>query len=425
MTHVRQAAHWICVLTIVLTALGLPQRGHAAVGEQDQSVLRVHQQYFPLSLDPQQSSGVEFATVLGANYEGLTRLDEHLEVVPAAAESWEFNGDLSTIVFHLRPGLTYSDGTPLTAERFVDAIRRACDPHVHGDYQHLLFDIAGCQAFATLSQSGADGTPTADDLAAYEAAKDDVAVQALDDCTLEIGLTHAAPYFPAVAGMPILYPVKQELVAQGGEEWWSDPTLQVGNGPFQVTRIDPEQTILQANERYWDGRPQLDRLEFVYIPDGAQALAAYRAGDLDVVSLDAGLLPDVTQDVQLRQELVRLPMAATSFLSFNLTREPFTDKQVREAFAYAFDRDTYCQQVRGGVCAPALSWIPPDLPGAVDDDAYGFDPGRTTCRRSPWSIGTRTRRIWAQVNGLPSNTGTSSASRSRCSRWTGTRWSRR
>nr|WP_286207168.1 ABC transporter substrate-binding protein [Thermomicrobium sp. CFH 73360] len=50
------------------------------------------------------------------NYEGLTRLDQNLNTVPAAAESWEFNQDGTVVTFHLRPGLKYTDGTPLTAE---------------------------------------------------------------------------------------------------------------------------------------------------------------------------------------------------------------------------------------------------------------------------------------------------------------------
>src|SRR4051812_32260685 len=84
---------------------------------------------FPMMLEPQQTeSGTVDTTFL--NYEGLTRLDEELNVVPAAAESWDFNDDGTQITFQLRENLTYSDGSPLTAERFRYAMQRQCDPHL-------------------------------------------------------------------------------------------------------------------------------------------------------------------------------------------------------------------------------------------------------------------------------------------------------
>jgi oligopeptide transport system substrate-binding protein len=60
----------------------------------------------------------------------------------------------------------------------------------------------------------------------------------------------------------------------------------------------------------------------------------------------------------------------------NLTKEPFQEKKVREAFAYAFDRAAYCRELRYGFCEPTLSWIPPRVPGAIATDAYAFDPER-------------------------------------------------
>jgi oligopeptide transport system substrate-binding protein len=312
---------------------------------------------------------------LGVNYEGLTRLDQHLDVVPAAAAAWEFDASGTLLTFHLQPALTYSDGSPLTAERFAEAVRRACDPTVVGDYQHVLFDVVGCQTFATLPLA-AGGTPSPTlDQAAYEAARRNVGVRALDERTLQVRLLHPAPYFPAIAGLPILYPAKQELIARGGENWWRDPALQIGNGPFQITRMVPDQLVVfTANAHYWGGRPALDRLEYVYVADNAVALQAYQAGDLDIVSVDEGSLPAIERDAGLRPALTRVPGASTGYLSYNLTKAPFTDQQVRAAFAYAFDRQTYCDLVRAGACQPALSWIPPDLPGYLATDAYAFDP---------------------------------------------------
>ena len=71
--------------------------------------------------------------------------------MPAAAESWEYNDDATQITFHLREGLKYSDGSPMTAENFRYAVERTCDPDVLGEYQSILFEIVGCAEFAGLA----------------------------------------------------------------------------------------------------------------------------------------------------------------------------------------------------------------------------------------------------------------------------------
>ena len=63
------------------------------------------------------------------------------------------------MTFHLREGLTYSDGSPLTAERFRYAVERACDPNTAGDYQYVLFDVVGCQFAPSTRPGGAPPRP--------------------------------------------------------------------------------------------------------------------------------------------------------------------------------------------------------------------------------------------------------------------------
>jgi oligopeptide transport system substrate-binding protein len=347
--------------------------GHVAAQEAGSNVLRIHQLLYPETADPQKSSFSGEIAFLVSNYEGLTRIDQEGKTSPAAAESWEFNEDGTVITFRLREGLAYSDGSPLTADNFRYAVERACDPTTAGDYQYVLFDIVGCEEFA-----GSDpaATPVGDgEVAANDAAREALGVAALDDQTLEIRLKHPAPYFPSVAGLWVFFPVKQELVEQGGEGWWQDPSLQVGNGPFQVTRMERDQLIvLEANDRYWAGRPELDAIELVYIADPAIALEAYRAGDLDIVQPDPAQFPTIQADPVLGEEFLSYPGTNTAMLTLDLKRAPFDDKKVREAFAYAFDRETWCDVVNNGNCVPTHSWIPAGVPGAIESDLYAFDP---------------------------------------------------
>jgi oligopeptide transport system substrate-binding protein len=103
-------------------------------------------------------------------------------------------------------------------------------------------------------------------------------------------------------------------------------------------------------------------------------MQAYLAGDLDIVQLQSSQIPEVEADPELAAAFVTYPQAATQYLAMNLTTEPFQDKKVREAFAYAIDRDTLCTIVRSGDCLPTVSFMPLGLPGAIESNQYAYDP---------------------------------------------------
>jgi oligopeptide transport system substrate-binding protein len=89
---------------------------------------------------------------------------------------------------------------------------------------------------------------------------------------------------------------------------------------------------------------------------------------------DSSQLPLLEGDPTLSQELVRYPAAQTTQLQFKLNAEPFNDPKVREAFAYAFDRETYATAISNGSVLPTLTWIPEGLPGSIETDQFAFNP---------------------------------------------------
>jgi oligopeptide transport system substrate-binding protein len=370
------ARSWLWLrLAAVFTLLcfTLPRPLVEAVGQEDQ-ILRVHHAIYPDIVDPQKSSFTNEIDVMALLYEGLTRLDQDQQTVPAAAESWEYNEDATKITFHLREGLTYSDGSPLTAENFRYAAERTCDPVTAGSYQSILFEVVGCAQFAGLGvdEKGAAREYTEEE---HDAAKKALGVHALDDRTLQIDLTNPAPYFHTIASLWVFFPVKAEIVAKDPDNWWKSPENHIGNGPFTVTRIDQDQAwTFAASDRYWQGRPKIDGIEYIYIADPAVALAAYQAGDLDILGVGSTLLPEVAADPVLSAEMIEYPIANTIMLGMDLKSEPFSDRKVREAFALAFDRETFCAEIQSGTCVPTLSWIPPGVPGYLETAAYAFDP---------------------------------------------------
>jgi oligopeptide transport system substrate-binding protein len=332
------------------------------------NILRISDITWPDTLDPQKSSFANEIAILQQNYEGLTRFDKDLKTVPAAAESWEYNSDATQVTFKLRSGLKYSDGSPLTAQDFVNAIYRVLDPHSPGDYQTLLFMIKGAEDIMNTE------VPT--DEAKLADLQKALGVTAPDEQTLVFDLSQSTPYFHTLVGTWTIYPAKQELVDAGGETWYEDPANQIGNGPWQITTIDRSTNTIEfkANENYWAGRPKLDGLQVRYIDDLAVALQAYQNDEVDMIPPDPNDVPTIKADPVLGPQYKEYPGSCMRTMAFNLTKAPFDNPKVREAFSYGFDRASYVRDALKDTEVPSLTWIPEGYPGYdASETRFGFD----------------------------------------------------
>ena len=334
-----------------------------------EKVLRIRLNSSPDIIDPQQSSFNNEIAHLSLNYEGLTRLNEKMETIPGAAERWEYNEDATEITFYLREGIKYSDGTPVTADRFEYALKRTADPRVAGEYQYIVFDIEGAEEFGT-----ADVNALSDE--ELNALRDAMQVKALDARTLWMKLTHPAPYWHTVMSLWVAYPARKEMIEAGGDTWWQKPEFQVGNGPFILESFEEQvKGVFRANPNYWGGKPAVDRLEFYYITDLAVAFEAYKNNELDITRLGPEIYDTAMADPVLSQEALIEPAASTFAIMMHNARPPFDNKLVREAFTLAFDREAWCRDVMRNLATPTLQWIPPGLPGYDPSvTAYQFDP---------------------------------------------------
>jgi oligopeptide transport system substrate-binding protein len=213
----------LMALLLATVAMGLaPVATTWAQAASGDHVLRIEFNSYPETLDPPQINESAPIAIGALAFEGLTRIDAESQTVPGAAASWDFSPDGLTLAFHLHEGLVYSDGSPLTAERFRYPIERACDPRTASPWAPTFFDIAGCEAFFTSLESGsgdAEATPAeATDDAVWAAARANLGVRALDDRTLEIRLVKPVAYMPTALSLFVLWPVKQELIEAGGPD---------------------------------------------------------------------------------------------------------------------------------------------------------------------------------------------------------------
>jgi len=362
--------------TVVVPATAAP----AAAGEK---VLRVNLGTYPDIIDPQKSSFVNEIAHLKEIYEGLTRFNEKLETVPGAAESWKYNDTATELTFQLKPGLKYSDGTPLTAARFAYSIIRNINPETAGEYAAITDEIKGAPEWRGVA---ADAT---DDAKAKLAADVAASVQALDksgapckegadgyaqeDClTFKLTFSKAAPYFHTIMGIWVAFPAKEENITEGGENWWNGSKYQVGNGPYILKTLEPfVRARFEPNPNYQGDKAKV-AIEFAYIADTAVSFQAYKNNEFDIVPLAAEDLETVKADPVLSKEATIYPGSCTFAVMFHQKKEPFTDQKVREAFAAALDRDGWVKDVLRGLGAPTLTWIPPGFPGYAASDKWGY-----------------------------------------------------
>jgi len=343
--------------------------------EQD---LRINLGTYPDIIDPQKSSFVNEIAHLKLIYEGLTKLDGELATVPGAAESWAYNEDASEITFTLREGLMYSDGTPLNAKRFEYALLRNINPETAGEYAGITDEILGAPMWRT-----GEGDEL---LEGEELVRESVTALDLDEqpCTdysqldcriLKIKLSQPAPYFHTVMSLWITYPVKEELIAEGGPNWWNSSKYHIGNGPYILQSLEPfVRGYFVPNENYWGGTGNLN-IDFSYITDTAVSFQAYKNDEFDIVTLAAEDLSTAEADPVLSKETLIYPGSCTFSVNFHRLKEPFTDPKVREAFAMAVDREAWVRDVLKGLGSPTLTWIPKGFPGYQEGESrWDYDP---------------------------------------------------
>ena len=276
-------------------------------------------------------------------------------------------------------GLTYSDGSPLNAERFAYSIKRNIDPTTAGEYAPISDEIAGAPEWRACGEDAAAceaaAAPVAESVKAQPCRRrrstryDDTACN-----TLTLTFSKPAPYWHTVAALWITFPAKEELITAGGETWWNRPITSAMARTFSIrwSRVHARSTC--RTRSIGTARRRLG-IDFSYIPDSAVAFEAYKNNELDIIPLGAEDLEVVAADPELSAQLMRYSGSCTFAVMFHQLKEPFTDQKVREAFAYSLDREGWVNDVLRGLGSPTLTWIPPGFPGYDANEArWGFDP---------------------------------------------------
>ena len=251
-------------------------------------------------------------------WEPLLYPDENLNPQPYLAESWESNEDLTAWTFKLKKGISFHDGSPLTAEVAVDNLME-----IHENYTPL---------------------PTLDRM------------EVVDESTFIIYLTESTPALPDL----LVYFQSAMLSPGTRDQEGTDQPVPYGTGPFQfVEYVDGERIVLERNENYWGEPPKVERIIYRYIPDAITRLQALQSGEIDAIADVGSIIPSQSEIVESDENLnlFTVDVLTTHYLFFNNDKPPFDNQILRQAVSLAIDRELIVNETVYGYGVPGTSLI--------------------------------------------------------------------
>jgi oligopeptide transport system substrate-binding protein len=300
------------------------------------------------TLDPAQQGDIGSAEVSAQLFEGLTAFDPQLNVRPALAESWELLDGGRRIVFHLRPNLSFSDGSPITGDDVVRSWLRILDPEQPSPLVSLIGDVEGALAYA----HGENDDPASVGLSA-------------DGLDVEVRLTRPAADFVSVVASPTFAVVPPGV---GEDPSALEPSGFVGSGAYILQTRTDEQTTLVASDHYWAGRPAIPTIEMIHDIGGRSPVQAFEEDDVDLTNVFPFDATWISYDEVLGPQLREGASLSVNYYGFDTSRPPFDDARVRQAFAKAVDWRRLVSLVAGQTSTVATGMVPPGIPGRSDED---------------------------------------------------------
>lgn len=314
------------------------------------NVLVVGQIAEPKSLDPHAVTAVNDFRILMNVYDGLVRYkDGTLEVESALAESWTISDDGLVYSFTLREGISFHDGSPLTAEAVKFNFDRMLDEQ-HPYHETGPFPLA---FFFSAIES----------------------VEAKDPRTVVFTLNE--PYAPFLSNLA--YPtgliVSPKAVEAHGKDFGRNPS---GTGPFRFAEWESNaKVVIVRNEDYWGGAPALEAVVFRPITDANTRVAEMLSGGIDLmVEVPPDNVATFAKDGAYTVHEQAGPHVW--FLILNTKEGPFADKRVRQAVNYAIDKESLVENVLQGTAQVAAGPIPPAFSWAYNTSLqpYPHDPDK-------------------------------------------------
>jgi peptide/nickel transport system substrate-binding protein len=295
------------------------------------------------NLIPLLSSDSASHEIAGMIFNGLVKYDRDINVVGDLAESWDISKDGLAITFHLRKGVRWHDGHPFTAEDVLYTYRVTVDPKTPTAYAGDFLKVKKAEV--------------------------------LDPHTFRV--TYDRPFAPALMSWGSAVLPKHLL---DGKDITRSPLARrpVGTGPYKFKEwVTGQKIVLTANPDYFEGRPYIDGYITRIIPDTATMFLELRANGIDRMNLTPLQYSRQTENNLFRQNFKKYRYLSFGYvyLGYNLRKPVFADRRVRQAIAYAVNKQEIIDGIMLGLAKEATG---PYKPGTWAYNSrvktYPYDP---------------------------------------------------
>ena len=275
-------------------------------------------------------------------FAGLTTHDENNKVVPGLAEDWDYDADSHTYTFHLRDGLTFHDGEPLTSE----------------DVKFTLESIL-------------DEKNASEIVSNYTDIKE---IKCPDETTVEIQLDKTNVAFPDYMTIGILPKHLLEGKDMTSDEFNQNP---VGAGPYKLVNWDMGQSItMEKFDGYYAGAPKIDTVIFKIVPDTDAKAMQLASGDIDMAQITAKTTDDVEKTGNFN--IYNMKTADYRAVAYNFAGSKFfkAHPELANILSYGIDRDAIIKSVLLGEGQSAYSPIQKNEFNKEDIEHFDYDPSK-------------------------------------------------
>jgi peptide/nickel transport system substrate-binding protein len=296
--------------------------------------------------------------ISGWIYNGLTKYDKNIKVVGDLAESWDISPDGLQIVFHLRKGVLWHDGVEFTADDVLFTYDTVINPKTPSPYSSNFGPVK--------------------------------TVEKIDRYTVKV--IYSEPFAPALEswGMGIIPKHILENKDITDEYYSRNP---IGTGPYKLKEwVTGQKIVLVAFDRYFEGKPNIDKYISRVIPDTATMFLELKFGGIDFM----GLTPPqykLQASIEFFNKYFhkfRYPSFGYTYLGYNLLDSRFSDKRVRQAITYAINKNDIIEGVLLGYGTPCTGPFPPEswaYNPNVKDLAYDPAKAKKLLEAAGWKQG--------------------------------------
>lgn len=326
-------------------------------------------------LDPALITTAKDYAMVTMIYTNLVTFSPNLGIVPDAATHWDVDSTGTIYTFHLRPNLKFSDGAPITANDFAYSIARALQPSVRptdplcaqnaATYTPLgeCSSVAGTHLGNILGTENGQRSPSIS-----QGDNANAGLNVIDQLTLRIRLTSAASYFLEALTYPTADVVEQSLIKKYPTGLWVDHLDTAGcSGPLMIKSYGSGKVMTLVPNPAWEAafgkKLTLKQIVRPLVPTIQDEYNSYRAGQYDFTDVSL----DQYQFARGQEDFHDVVALETDYFGLNFKLAPFDNKQVRQAFALALNKQFLVDGLEKGGAVPTNHVVPQGMPGYFPD----------------------------------------------------------